>query len=50
MDKDLIDVFMPFFEAIKPIKKNFDRIHSLNKFISIIYRFFGVNFKSHIIY
>lgn len=42
--------FEEFLNAIKPIQKNFGRINKLNKLISIIFRFFGVNYKSHLIY
>ena len=50
LSKDLETKNFEDFKAIKPIRKNFDKVNRLNKLITIIFRFFGVNYKSHIIY
>ena len=59
---DLIDKFIEladettvrslegFISAIKPIRRNFNKVNGLNNFVSVLFRFFGVNFKSHLIY
>jgi FkbM family methyltransferase len=59
---DLIDKFLEladeptrkslekFVTVIEPLRKNFNRVNKLNNFVMIVYRFFGVNFKSHVIY
>ena len=59
---DLIDKFIvlsdevttkslkSFVAAIKPIRCNFYRINKLNDIVTIAFRFFGVNYKSHMIY
>jgi len=59
---DLIDKFIElsdeatvkslegFVTAVRPIRRNFNRINRLNSFVSILFRFFGVNYKSHMIY
>ena len=59
---DLIDKFIElsdevtakslksFVTAIKPIRCNFHRIKKLNNVVTIAFRFFGVNYKSHMIY
>ena len=58
---DLIDKFIElsdeatvkslegFVTAVRPIRRNFNRINRLNSFVSILFRFFGVNYKSHMI-
>tara|TARA_B100000035_G_scaffold72540_1_gene59898 strand:+ start:26600 stop:27568 length:969 start_codon:yes stop_codon:yes gene_type:complete len=50
MDDELKSALNKFLESIKPLKKNFNRIHFLNKFLTKFFRFFGVNYKSHLIY
>ena len=59
---DLVDRFMElsddatlkslegFVSKIKPLRRNFNRVNKLNNFISVLFRFFGVNYKSHMVY
>ena len=50
LDDDFRNALKNFLESIKPLKNNFNRIHFLNRILTLFFRFFGVNFKSHLIY
>tara|TARA_B100000035_G_scaffold315221_1_gene334523 strand:+ start:8761 stop:9729 length:969 start_codon:yes stop_codon:yes gene_type:complete len=50
MEKELLVKIKSFLKYIKPIRKNFNRMHLLNRIVAMFYRLFGINFKSHLIY
>ena len=49
-DEETVRSLKGFVSGIKPIRRNFNRINRLNKAVSMMFRFFGVNYKSHLIY
>ena len=49
-DETTVKSLEGFVTGIRPIRRNFNRIKRLNSFVSVLFRFFGVNYKSHMIY
>ena len=44
------DLYKEFLSALNPARKNFNRVNKLNNIFTVVLRFFGRDFKSHLLY